>query len=259
MGKTPLYLIAGPCVIEEEYATLSIARKLRDITAQYDEVQFIFKASYDKANRTSVNSYRGPGLTQGLHILQKIKDELGVSVLSDVHTPQEVEKAAQVLDVLQIPAFLCRQTDLLVEAGRTGKLINIKKGQFVAPQDMAYAVAKVESTGNHRIWLTERGTCLGYHNLVVDFRSFSIMRETGYPVIFDVTHSVQTPSQGGMSSGRRDYVPPLARAAAAYGVDGFFFEVHPDPERALCDGPNSLYLDDIHPLLAKLMQIRAAC
>ncbi len=256
--KAPFYFIAGPCVIENETLTLEIARTLKSITSKF-EVQFIFKASYDKANRTSVDAYRGPGLDEGLRILKTVKDAVQVPVLSDVHETAHVAPAAEVLDILQIPAFLCRQTDLLVAAGRTMKTVNIKKGQFVAPWDMRYAVDKVESTGNHSLLLTERGASFGYNNLVVDFRSFGIMKALGYPVIFDATHSVQIPSQGGKSSGHREFALPLARAAAAYGVDGLFCEVHPDPEAALCDGPNSLYLNSVEQLLETVMAIRKAC
>lgn len=247
--------IAGPCVIESEELTLEIARRLKAMTDSLD-LQFIFKASYDKANRTSISSYRGPGIDEGLRILQGVKDEIGVPVLSDVHDVHDVEKAAAVLDVIQIPAFLSRQTDLLVEAGKTGKTVNIKKAQFMAPDDMRYAVEKVVDSGNHDIFLTERGTAFGYNNLVVDFRSFSVMRAMGFPVIFDVTHSVQTPSKGGQSSGDREYVPGLARAAAAYGIDGLFSEVHPDPDRALCDGPNSLRLDSVPELIRRVLAAR---
>lgn len=256
-GNASFYFIAGPCVIENESLTIAIARALREITSKFD-VQFIFKASYDKANRTSPQAYRGPGLHEGLRILKTVKETVGVPILSDVHETNQVEPAAEVLDVIQIPAFLCRQTDLLLEAGRTMKTVNIKKGQFVAPYDMRYAVDKVESTGNHAITLTERGASFGYNNLVVDFRSFSLLRAMGYPVIFDATHSVQIPSQGGKSSGHREFAIPLARGAAAYGVDGLFCEVHPDPEKALCDGPNSLYLSSVEKLLETVMAIRKA-
>lgn len=251
------YFIAGPCVIENEFLTLEIARELQRIAAQYP-VHFIFKASYDKANRTSVASYRGPGLEAGLAILQRVKEALGVPVVSDVHAVDQIAPAARVLDMLQIPAFLCRQTDLVVEAARTMKAINIKKGQHVSPFDMRYAVDKAASTGNRQILLTERGSAFGYNNLVVDFRSFSIMRALGYPVVFDATHSVQIPSQGGKSGGHREFVLPLARAAAAYGIDGLFCEVHPDPDRALCDGANSLYLNSVDGLLSTVTAIRKA-
>lgn len=257
MPHTPLIYIAGPCVIEDADLTFSIAEELQRV-AREAEVDFIFKASFDKANRTSVDSYRGPGITDGLKILSEIKDQLGVRLLSDVHEVHQVEAAAAVLDVIQIPAFLCRQTDLLLEAGRTGKIVNIKKAQFASPEDMQYAVAKVESTGNKNIWLTERGSTFGYNNLVVDFRSFSILGRMGYPVIFDATHAVQIPSLGGKSTGNREYVLPLARAAAAYGIDGLFTEVHPDPDNALSDGPNMLHLHDVPELLQSINSIRNA-
>lgn len=253
----PFMFISGPCVIENEEKTFEIASKLKEMASIYD-IDFIFKASFDKANRTSIESYRGPGIEEGLRILAHVKKELDIQVTSDVHEVYQVELAADVLDVIQIPAFLCRQTDLLVEAGRTMKIVNLKKAQFIAPEDMKYAVQKVESTGNSTIFLTERGSTFGYHNLVVDFRSFSIMSAFGYPVIFDVSHSVQIPSQGGASSGRREYVLPLARSAAAYGIDGLFTEVHPDPELALSDGPNSLYLDDVPMLLKQVADVRKA-
>ncbi len=253
----PFYFIAGPCVIENESLTFEIARELQRITARYP-VRFIFKASYDKANRTSVASYRGPGLEAGLAVLARVKETLGVPVVSDVHGVDQIAASAHVLDMIQIPAFLCRQTDLVVEAARTMKPINIKKGQHVSPFDMRYVVEKAASTGNQQILLTERGTVFGYNNLVVDFRSFGIMRALGYPVIFDATHSVQIPSQGGKSGGNREFVLPLARAAAAYGIDGLFCEVHPDPDRALCDGANSLYLDSVDGLLSAVMAIRKA-
>ena len=249
--------IAGPCVIESEDATLSLARELRAITDGLP-VDFVFKASFDKANRTSVDAYRGPGLREGLRILQRVKDEVGVPVLSDIHEPAQAEAAGEVLDVIQIPAFLSRQTDLLLAAGRTGRRVNIKKAQFMAPEDMEYAVRKVESTGNRDLWLTERGVCFGYHNLVVDFRSFSIMAQWGHPVIFDATHSVQTPSKGGKSGGRSEFVPPLSFAAAGYGVDGLFCETHPNPPQALSDAANSIPLAQVRPLLETVLAIRAA-
>ncbi len=255
MGYTGFIYIAGPCVIESEELTLEIARNLKEVTQSLG-LQLIFKASYDKANRTSISSYRGPGIDEGLRILQSVKDEVGVPVLSDVHDVHDIEKAAKVLDVIQIPAFLSRQTDLLVEAAKTGKTVNIKKAQFMAPDDIQYAVGKVVDSGNNDILLTERGTMFGYNNLVVDFRSFTVMRATGFPVIFDATHSVQTPSKGGKSSGDRKYVPSLARAAAAYGIDGLFTEVHPDPDQALCDGPNSLRLDSVPELLRGVLAAR---
>jgi len=252
-----LLFISGPCVIESDSLVNEIAAALKEMTAAFD-VDFIFKASFDKANRTSVDSFRGPGLERGLQILADVKTEFGVPVLSDIHDVGQVTAAAEVLDILQIPAFLCRQTDLLVAAGRTGKTVNVKKGQFVAPQDMQYAVDKVRSAGSGDVWLTERGACFGYHNLVVDYRSLSIMQDMGCPVIFDATHAVQIPSAGGVSSGDRQYVMPLARAAAAYGIDGLFIEVHPDPPSAKSDGANSLYLRDVPELLQQVTQIRQA-
>ena len=252
------FLIAGPCVYEGEEITFSIAEKLKQITSEL-EIPFIFKASYDKANRTSVSSYRGPGIERGLDILHNIKQQLNVPVLSDVHTPEQACMAGEVLDIIQIPAFLCRQTDMLLAAGETGRIVNIKKGQFLAPGDMANAVNKVKSTGNHDIWLTERGSTFGYNNLVVDFRGLAIMQALGTPVIFDATHSIQIPGgQGACSGGNREYIPLMARAAVAAGYDGLFFETHPDPEKALCDGPNSIALKDMPALLTTLKRIREA-
>jgi 2-dehydro-3-deoxyphosphooctonate aldolase (KDO 8-P synthase) len=254
-GGAPLVLIAGPCVIEGEAFTLSLAKQLQEITRSLP-IPLIFKASYDKANRTSISSNRGPGLVAGLRILQRVKDETGLPVLSDVHSVGEVPKAAEVLDVIQIPAFLCRQTDLLVEAGRTGKPINVKKGQFLAPWDMAHVVEKITSTGNKQILLTERGTSFGYNNLVSDMKALPLMRGLGYPVVYDATHSVQLPGGAGKASGgNRELIPYLARAAVGAGVDGIFFEVHPNPEQALSDGANSLMLDALSPLLAQLTAI----
>ncbi|MBU5613360.1 3-deoxy-8-phosphooctulonate synthase [Geomonas azotofigens] len=256
-GNRPLALVAGPCVIENETATLRHAERLMSICNGVG-IPLIFKASYDKANRTSVTAFRGPGMEEGLRILAKVKEALGVPVLSDIHSIEQVEPAADVLDVLQIPAFLCRQTDLLVAAAKTGKVINVKKGQFLAPWDMKNVVGKIRSCENENIILTERGASFGYNNLVVDMRSFPIMRSTGYPVIFDATHSVQLPGGEGTSSGgQREYVEFLSRAAVAAGIDGIFMEVHEDPERALCDGPNSVRLDDLPALLNKLKAIDA--
>ncbi|GFO63854.1 3-deoxy-8-phosphooctulonate synthase [Geomonas paludis] len=256
-GNRPLVLVAGPCVIENETATLRHAERLMSICNGVG-MPLIFKASYDKANRTSVTAFRGPGMDEGLRILAKVKESLGVPVLSDIHSIEQVEPAADVLDVLQIPAFLCRQTDLLVAAAKTGKVVNVKKGQFLAPWDMKNVVGKIRSCENENIILTERGASFGYNNLVVDMRSFPIMRSTGYPVIFDATHSVQLPGGEGTSSGgQREYVEFLSRAAVAAGVDGVFMEVHEDPERALCDGPNSVRLDDLPALLNKLKAIDA--
>ena len=256
-GGAPLALIAGPCVIEDEALTMTIAADLQAITEKLG-IPLIFKASYDKANRTSVDSYRGPGLTRGLEILQKVRRTFSIPVLSDVHRFEEIAPAADVLDVLQVPAFLCRQTDFVIEIARHAKAVNIKKGQFLAPWDIVHILSKLEQAGNENILLTERGVSFGYNNLVVDFRSFPILRGTGYPVIFDATHSVQLPGAAGKASGGdRNMVPCLARAAVAAGIDALFFEVHPDPDRALCDGPNSLVLDSLPGLLATLMKIDA--
>lgn len=254
-GGAPLVLIAGPCVIEEEAFTLSLATSLQEVSRELG-IPLIFKASYDKANRTSISSARGPGLEEGLKILQRVKEELGLPVISDVHQVSEVPRAAQVLDVIQIPAFLCRQTDLVVEAAETGKPINVKKGQFLAPWDMAHVVEKIISTGNEQILLTERGTSFGYNNLVSDMKSLPIMRGLGYPVIFDATHSVQLPGGAGKASGGdRGFIPTLSKAAVGAGVDGVFLEVHPEPERALSDGANSLALDALSPLIKQLKAI----
>jgi 2-dehydro-3-deoxyphosphooctonate aldolase (KDO 8-P synthase) len=251
-----LVLFAGPCVIEDHNTTLSIARFLKQMAGELG-VPFVFKASYDKANRTSLQSYRGPGMLEGLQILSSIKTELSIPILSDVHTQSEVESAAQVLDIIQIPAFLCRQTDLILEVARTGKPINIKKGQFLSPWDMFQVTEKITSTGNRQILLTERGSMFGYSNLVVDFRSIKIMQDTGFPVIFDATHSVQLPGGAGKSSGgQREFAPLLAKAAVAAGADGIFIEVHPDPDHARCDGPNSLPLTELYDLISRLKAIR---
>ncbi len=253
--EQPLVLIAGPCVIEDEEKTRSIALYLKNLTQEMD-IPFIFKASYDKANRTSGEAYRGPGFERGIEILGAIKDELKIPILSDVHRHEEIEKAAEILDVVQIPAFLCRQTDLIVEVAQHAGVVNIKKGQFLAPWDVRNIIEKVLSRGNDRILITERGTSFGYNNLVVDFRSLPILRREGYPVIFDATHSVQLPGgQGTASGGQREMVPYLVRAAAAVGIDGLFLEVHPDPEKALCDGPNSLYLESLPDLLEMVKTI----
>lgn len=258
-GNSPLVLIAGPCVLEDYESAIHIAETLKQITSALG-VPFFFKASYDKANRSSLNAYRGPGLTAGLAMLAKIKAAAGVKLLSDVHLPEEVVPAAEVLDIIQIPAFLCRQTDFILKVAATGKAVNIKKGQFVAPWDVTNIVEKAASTGNKDILITERGTMFGYNNLVVDFRGIPIMQEkTGKPVIFDATHSVQLPGgQGDSSGGQREFAPVLARAAVAAGADGIFLEVHPTPDKALCDGPNSLYLDAVQGLLRELVAIRAA-
>jgi len=256
-GGSPLALIAGPCVIESEEKTMEIAGYLKDLTGKLG-IPFIFKASYDKANRTSRDGYRGPGLTRGLAILKKVREAFDIPVLSDVHRFEEIDPAARDLDVLQIPALLCRQTDFVAEVARKARAVNIKKGQFLAPWDVAHVLEKAAAAGNTNLLLTERGVSFGYNNLVVDFRAFPILRKTGYPVIFDATHSVQLPGGAGRASGGdRQMVPGLARAAVAAGVDGLFFEVHPDPERALCDGPNSLSLDSLPALLSSLKKIDA--
>ncbi len=237
-NTAPLALIAGPCVIESEEHVLRMARGIQDIVGM-----FVFKASFDKANRSSLNSYRGPGLAEGLRILDKVR-QLGIPVLTDIHEPSQAAAAAEVVDILQIPAFLSRQTDLLVEAGKTGRVVNIKKGQFLSPAEFAYAAEKVASTGNHKIILTERGSSFGYNNLVVDMRTLPRLAATGYPVVFDATHSVQLPGAGpGVSGGQPEFIEPLARAATATGIAGIFVEVHDAPERALSDGANALRLD----------------
>jgi len=254
----PLVLIAGPCVIETLDATMETAAFLKDLTDEL-QIPFIFKTSFDKANRTSLSSYRGPGLSKGLKIISAIKDKLGVRVISDVHRFHEIAPAAQVLDILQVPAFLCRQTDFILAVSEAGKPVNIKKGQFLAPWDIEHVIEKVVSTGNDQVLVTERGTTFGYNNLVVDFLGLAIMRGLGWPVIFDATHSVQLPGGAGKTSGgQREFVPLMARAAAAAGVDGIFIEVHKDPECALCDGPNSLPLHSVRPLLEQLKAIRKA-
>jgi 2-dehydro-3-deoxyphosphooctonate aldolase (KDO 8-P synthase) len=256
VGETaPLLVIAGPCVIEDESTTVAIARELKEIQKRLN-IPLVFKASFDKANRTSIHSYRGPGITAGLDLLDFIRARFELPVLADVHRVSEIEKAVQVLDVIQIPAFLCRQTDLLTAAGRTGRPVNIKKGQFLSPWDMRFVIEKITGTGNEQILLTERGTSFGYNNLVVDMRSLPILSGFGYPVIFDATHSVQLPGGGeGISGGERQFVPFLARAAVAAGVQGVFLEVHTDPEKALCDGANSWPLDRLETLLRGLMAI----
>jgi len=253
--NAPLVLIAGPCVIEDPETTFTIASHLKEVTDQLG-IPFIFKSSYDKANRTALSSYRGPGLGEGLKILDRIRRELGLTVISDVHRIQEVDRAAEVLDVIQIPAFLCRQTDFVLAVGSTGKPVNVKKGQFLAPWDMQHVIDKITSTGNHRLLLTDRGTMFGYNNLVADFRSIRIMQDLGWPVIFDATHSVQLPGGAGASSGgQRQFAPVLARAGVAAGADGIFLEVHSHPDQALCDGPNSLDLQSLPDLLDQLRTI----
>ncbi len=252
------FFIAGPCVIESERHCLKMAERMAEY-AERLKIQIIFKASYDKANRTSGDSFRGPGLQEGLRILEKARDISGLSILSDVHERAQVAAAAEVLDVIQIPAFLCRQTDLVQAAACTGRCVNLKKGQFLSPQEMRKVLDKALSTGNRNVLLTERGTSFGYNNLVVDFRSFVIMRSFGQPVVFDVTHSVQTPGgQGDRSGGDSVYVPHLARAGAAAGVDGFFFEVHDNPDKALSDGPNALELKKFPRLVEDILQIRSS-
>ncbi|MBN1365459.1 MAG: 3-deoxy-8-phosphooctulonate synthase [Syntrophaceae bacterium] len=248
-------LIAGPCVLENERAAIETALYLKKLTAKL-KIPFIFKASYDKANRTSIKSYRGPGAKKGLAMLEKIKGELNIPVLSDVHRFGEIDAAAKILDVVQVPAFLCRQTDFILEIAKKARVINVKKGQFLAPWDVANIIEKAKSAGNDNVMITERGASFGYNNLVFDVRSLPIMRNMGCPVIFDATHSVQLPGGEGTSSGgQRDMVKYLARAAVAAGVDGIFFEVHREPEKALCDGPNSLYLDSLEELLVTLTKI----
>lgn len=254
-GDNPLVLIAGPCVIENREHTLTLAKALQEIAVRVG-VSLVFKASYDKANRTSVHSYRGPGLDEGLQILNAVKEETGLPVVSDVHDISQVKAAAEVLDIIQIPAFLSRQTDLLVAVGESGCIVNIKKGQFQAPWDMENAIGKVLSTGNQKILLTERGSCFGYNNLVSDMRSLMIMRQTGYPVVYDATHSVQLPGGAGTtSSGQREFVAPLSRAAVATGVDALFWEIHENPAKALCDGPNSLPLDAVEGQLLQMLAL----
>ena len=256
-GGAPLAFIAGPCVIESERHVLTMARALARVAGEAG-VPFIFKSSFDKANRSSAGSFRGPGLLEGLRILKTVKSEVAVPVLSDIHEPAQAEAAAEVLDILQIPAFLCRQTDLLVAAGRTGKPVNIKKGQFLSPWEIQNAVDKVRSAGNDRVLVTERGASFGYQNLVVDFRSLVVMKETGCPVVMDATHSVQHPGgMGDRSGGDARFIPFLARAAAAVGIDALFCEVHDDPDAAKSDGPNSLRLEAVGPLLRQVVAIDA--
>lgn len=256
-GGRPFVLIAGPCVIESEAHARGLAEQLVDLCRRLG-VPYIFKASFDKANRTSRTSFRGPGLSEGLRVLEGIKTSLKVPVLTDIHEADQAERVARVADVLQIPAFLSRQTDLIVAAARTGRIVNIKKGQFLAPDDVKHAAAKVVAEGNHRVVITERGTSFGYHNLVVDMRGFPIMREQGFPVVFDVTHSLQLPGAGdGVTAGLAQYITPLASAGVAAGVDGIFLEVHEEPTRAKSDAQNALRLDRLEPLLRRLMAIDA--
>jgi 2-dehydro-3-deoxyphosphooctonate aldolase (KDO 8-P synthase) len=256
-GGSPFVLIAGPCVIESEAHAFELAGRLVEI-ARRVRVPFIFKASYDKANRTSIRSFRGPGLDEGLRVLAAIKSRYQVPILTDIHEPSHAAAAADVADVLQIPAFLCRQTDLLVAAAKTGRIVNIKKGQFLAPDDVQHAIAKVVDSGNPRVLLTERGTSFGYHNLVVDMRAFPMMRAQGVPVVFDVTHSLQLPGAGnGVTAGQAEFIVPLASAGVAAGVDGVFLEVHEEPSRAKSDAQNALRLDALEPLLQRLTAIDA--
>lgn len=254
----PLVLISGPCVIENYETTFEIAQFLKELSHELD-IPFIFKASYDKANRTSIQSFRGPGIENGLEILERIKTKLNIKILSDVHQISEINRAAEVLDIIQVPAFLCRQTDFILEVSKTKKPINIKKGQFLAPWDVLNVIEKVTSTGNNQVLITERGTMFGYNNLVVDFRGIKIMQDTGWPVIFDITHSIQLPGGSGTrSGGQREFASVLAKASVAAGVDGVFMEVHPEPDKALCDGPNSLRLDSLYEMISVLKAIRKA-
>ena len=248
-------LIAGPCVIESEETLFHIAEEMTAISSRLP-VEYYFKASFDKANRTSIDSYRGPGMEKGLAMLEKVKQRFGLKIATDIHEPSQAETIAKIADIIQIPAFLCRQTDLLLAAGKTGKLIHVKKAQFLAAEDMINIVRKIESTGNHNIWLCERGTSFGYHTLVVDMTGIVEMKKSGYPVIMDATHSVQKPGGNGSSSGgNREYVEPLAKAAVAAGADGLFLEVHPDPDLSLSDGPNMVRLADVQGLLEKVLRI----
>jgi len=254
----PHVLIAGPCVIESESLCLDTAKRIKDITQKLG-MPFIFKSSFDKANRLSVDSFRGPGIKKGLEVLNKVKQKIKVPVLTDIHCQKEIDEVAKIVDVIQIPAFLCRQTDIVVAAARTGKVVNIKKGQFLAPWDVLPIIKKVESTGSRKILITERGSSFGYNNLVTDFRSFAIMREFGYPVIYDATHSVQLPGgKGASSGGQREFVEGLSRAAIAFGCDGLFLEVHPDPDKAPCDGPNMIDLETLEKLLKQIKKINEA-
>lgn len=248
-------LIAGLCVIESEETLFRVAEEMAAITKELP-VDYYFKASFDKANRTSVDSYRGPGMEKGLELLEKVKHQFGLKIVTDIHEPSQAEPVAKVADIIQIPAFLCRQTDLLLAAAKTGKLIHVKKAQFLAAEDMKNVVRKIESAGNHNIWLCERGTSFGYHHLVVDMTSIVEMKKLGYPVIMDATHSVQEPGgQGDSTGGKREYVEPLAKAAVAVGADGLFLEVHPNPNSALSDGPNAVRLADVRGLLERVLRI----
>ena len=254
VGNGKIFLIAGPCVIESEDLVMEVAKKMKKITDKLG-INYIFKASFDKANRSSISSFRGPGIDKGLEILARVKDKYGVALATDIHEPWQCEKAKEVIDLLQIPAFLCRQTDLLVAAAETGKAVNIKKGQFLAPWDMKNVVNKFREVGNENIMLCERGATFGYNNLVVDMRGLLEMRKFGFPVVFDATHSVQIPGgKGDSTGGNREYVYPLARAAVSVGVDGIFAEVHPDPDKGLSDGPNMLKLENVEEILTNLLK-----
>lgn len=256
-GGAPLLLIAGPCVIESESHAIDTALAVRDI-AQRVGVPYVFKASYDKANRTSSASFRGPGLREGLRVLARVREAAAVPILTDIHEPSQAEPAATVADILQIPAFLSRQTDLLVAAAATGRVVNIKKGQFLAPEDMRHAIAKITDAGNHRVIVTERGVTFGYHNLVVDMRAFPVLRRFGCPVVYDVTHSLQLPGAGdGVTAGQAEFIEPMASAGVAAGIDGVFMEVHEQPERAKSDAQNALRLSLLEPLLSRLVRIHA--
>ncbi|WP_419174180.1 3-deoxy-8-phosphooctulonate synthase [Desulfosediminicola sp.] len=254
----PLMLIGGPCALESEELAREVASTMKEMCSRLG-LNFVFKASFDKANRTSITSYRGPGLENGLEILGRIREDLQVPVISDIHEVHQVEPAAEVLDIIQIPAFLCRQTDLLAAAAKSGKPVNVKKGQFVSPWDMKNVVNKLRESGSEKVMLVERGASFGYNNLVVDMRSLPVMRSLGCPVVFDATHSVQLPGgAGGSSGGQREFIAPLTRAAIAAGIDGLFMEIHPEPEKALCDGPNSIPLAEMEDLLRQLVKIRQA-
>jgi len=254
-GNNPLLIIAGPCVIESEEIVFYTAEKLKE-TCRTIGLPLLFKSSYDKANRTSLSSFRGPGFEKGLRILSDVRSKFDIPIISDIHSVEEVNPASEVLDALQIPAFLCRQTDIILYASRTGKPVNVKKGQFLAPWDIKNIIEKFISTGNQNIFVTERGTSFGYNNLVVDFRGLPIMQSFGFPVIFDITHSLQLPGGLGKSSGgQREFAEPLAKAAVAVGVDGLFMEVHPEPDRALCDGPNMIKLDEVDKILTSVKAI----
>jgi len=261
-GESPLVILAGPCSLESRELALTVATRMKEITEKL-ELPYVFKSSYDKANRSSIDSFRGPGLDRGLRILEEVKNKLSLPVLSDVHSPEQAEIAGEILDIVQVPAFLSRQTDLVLAAGETGRIVNIKKGQFLAPWDIDQVVKKIESTGNQKILLTERGSIFGYNNLVVDMRSLVRMGETGYPVVFDATHSVQLPGgQGDRSGGERRFARPLARAATGVGIQALFVETHPEPDQALCDGPNMIPLDQMEELLTEVKEfdeLRRSC